>query len=642
METNSRTPFDIHEILLRYWGYGQFRPLQQEIIEYVLQGQDALALLPTGGGKSICFQVPALAKEGICIVISPLIALMKDQVENLKKRGIPAEAVYTGLSQHETELIFNAAVHGRLKFLYVSPERCKNEMFLAHLQQMNVCLLAVDEAHCVSQWGYDFRPPYLQIADLRAYLPHVPLLALTATATPDVVSDIIDKLSIRGGKVFQKSFTRSNLTYYVIHDEDKLGRIERIARKVRGSGIIYVRNRKKTADIAAWLCEKGISASFYHGGLQNAERNERQRNWIDGKTRIMVATNAFGMGIDKPDVRFVIHIDLPDTLEAYFQEAGRAGRDEKRAFALLVYHPSDKADALQNLKRSYPEMAFIRRVYEAVGNYLNVAPGTGVGATFDFEVVAFARTYRLPLAETFSALTLLEKEGYFRISDAARESSRIHITTDYRTIYRHAVEYPRLNPLIMLLLRSYGGKLFSDYVSVNEKEMAGRLNLSYGEVCKMLSELCRLALIAYEPASTRGTLTLLMERREKGPAFLQPAVYSERKQNAIRKLDAVLGYAEETTLCRNRYLLQYFGESNSKDCGSCDVCLAKKSRPVAEKRLKELLGIMRKSLQGLEVNFAGLEKIFPQESENTLKELWDYLIREEYLEAAGPLTFRLR
>lgn len=632
----------IHEILKKYWGYGEFRPLQQEIIEYVLQGWDALALLPTGGGKSICFQVPALAKEGICIVISPLIALMKDQVENLKKRGIPAEAVYTGLSQQETELIFNAAVHGRLKFLYVSPERCKNDMFLAHLQRMNVCLLAVDEAHCVSQWGYDFRPPYLQIADLRAYLPHVPLLALTATATPDVVSDIIDKLRIRGGKVFQKSFTRSNLTYYVIHDEDKLGRIERIARKVHGSGIIYVRSRKKTADIAAWLIQKGISASFYHGGLQNAERNERQKDWIDGKTRIMVATNAFGMGIDKPDVRFVIHIDLPDTLEAYFQEAGRAGRDEKRAFALLVYHPSDKVEALQNLKKSYPEMAFIRRVYEAVGNYLNVLPGTGIGSVYNFEVVEFARAYKFPLAETFSALTLLEKEGYFRISDQARESGRVHITTDYKTVYRHAVDYPRLNPVIMLLLRSYGGKLFSDYVSVNEKEMATRLNLRCEEVCKMLSELCRLELIAYEPAPVGGTLTFLMERREKGPAFLQPAIYSERKQNAIRKLDAVLGYAEETGLCRNRYLLQYFGEHNSRDCGSCDVCLEKKAKPVAEKRLKELIDVMRKSLQDSQINFAGLEKVFPQESENTLKELWAYLIKEEYLEPTGPLSFRLR
>lgn len=638
METSSS---DIHEILRHYWGYAQFRPLQQDIIEYVLQGKDALALLPTGGGKSICFQVPALAMEGVCIVISPLIALMKDQVENLKKRGITAEAVYTGLSQRETELIFEAAVNARIKFLYVSPERCRNEMFLAHLQRIKVCLIAVDEAHCVSQWGYDFRPPYLQIADLRERLPRVPLLALTATATPDVVTDIQEKLRIHPRKVFQKSFVRDNLTYYVIHDEDKMGRIERILKKVSGSGIIYVRRRKKTVDIAGRLRQKGISASYYHGGLPNDQRNERQKEWIENKTRIMVATNAFGMGIDKPDVRFVIHLDLPDTLEAYFQEAGRAGRDEKRAFALLIYHSSDKTEVLRNLATSYPDMAFIRRVYEAVGNYLEVAPGSGYGHTFDFEITEFARSYKFPLAQTFSALSFLEKDGFFRISDQARQSGRVHITTDYRTLYRHSVEYPRLGPVIQILLRSYGGRLFSDYVSINEKEMANRLNLSCKQVCQTLDALCRMDLIAYEPAPKGGTLTFLTERREKGPAFLQPAVYAERKQNAVRKLDAVLGYAEEDGLCRNRYLLQYFGEHNSKDCGTCDVCLSKKTRPVAEKRLRELIGIIKKNLHDSEIDFASLEKLFPQESENTIKELWNYLIKEEYLKPAGSVSFRL-
>ena len=390
METNSRGLSDIHEILRRYWGYDKFRPLQQDIVEHVLRGNDALALLPTGGGKSICFQVPALAMKGTCIVISPLIALMKDQVENLKRRGIAAEAVYTGLSPHETEIIFHAAGHGRLKFLYVSPERCRNKAFLACLQRMEICLLAVDEAHCVSQWGYDFRPPYLQIADLRAYLPDVPLLALTATATPEVVDDIQERLLIRPRKVFRKSFARENLTYYVIHDEDKTGRLERIIRKVGGSGIVYVRSRKRTAEIAAWLQQRDIPASFYHGGLANDQRSKRQQDWIAGRIRVMVATNAFGMGIDKPDVRFVVHLDLPDTLEAYFQEAGRAGRDEKRAFALLVYHPSDKADALRKLAKAYPDMSFIRRVYEAVGHYLEVAPGSGKGRTFDFETTDFA------------------------------------------------------------------------------------------------------------------------------------------------------------------------------------------------------------------------------------------------------------
>ena len=639
METSSS---DIHEILRRHWGYEQFRPLQQDIIEYVLQGKDALALLPTGGGKSICFQVPALAMRGVCIVISPLIALMKDQVENLKKRGIPAEAVYTGLSQQETELIFNAAVHGRIKFLYVSPERCQNQMFLAHLQRMQVCLLAVDEAHCVSQWGYDFRLPYLQIADLRAYLPGVPLLALTATATPDVVTDIQDKLRIQPRKVFQKSFVRDNLTYYVIYDEDKIGRLERIIRKVGGSGIVYVRNRRKTMDIAAMLRQRGITADFYHGGMDNARRSQCQQDWIENKTRVIVATNAFGMGIDKPDVRFVVHLDLPDTIEAYFQEAGRAGRDGKRAFALLIHHASDKTDALQNLSKTYPGMPFIRRVYEALGNYLCVAPGSGQGQTFAFETAAFAHAYNLPLAETFSALSFLEKEGFFRISDQARESGKVHITTDYKTLYRHSVDYPALEPVIQLLLRSYGGRLFSDYVPVDEKVMASRLGVPCEKVCHTLSELNRMELLSYEPAPQGGTIVFLTERREKGPLFLQPAVYAERKENATRKLDAMLGYAEETTLCRNRYLLQYFGEHDGKNCGTCDVCLAQKSRPVPEKRLQQLFEAIKPALQAKEFAFSLLEEQLPQESEATLKELWHYLMAEEYIEPAGTLTFRLR
>ncbi|MCM1042063.1 MAG: RecQ family ATP-dependent DNA helicase [Bacteroides sp.] len=642
METNRLETSDIHEILRRHWGYDEFRPLQQDIIEHVLQGKDALALLPTGGGKSICFQVPALAMRGVCIVISPLIALMKDQVENLKKRGIPAEAVYTGLSQTQTELIFNAAVHQRIKFLYVSPERCRNRMFLAHLQRMEVCLLAVDEAHCVSQWGYDFRPPYLQIAELRAYLPKVPLLALTATATPDVVADIQEKLLINPRKVFQKSFVRENLTYYVIYDEDKTGRLERIIRKVGGSGIVYVRNRRKTVDIARTLQQRGIAASFYHGGLDNGQRSQAQQAWIENKTQVMVATNAFGMGIDKPDVRFVVHIDLPDTIEAYFQEAGRAGRDGKRAFALLIHHPSDKADALQNLNRSYPEMPFIRRVYDALGNHLCVPPGSGQGQTFPFETAAFARAYNLPLAETFSALSFLEKEGFFRISDQARESGKVHIITDYKTLYRHSVDYPALEPVIQALLRAYGGRLFSDFVSIDEKAMAARLRLPYEKVCSILSELNRMELIAYEPAPQGGTITLLMERREKAPVFLQPAVYAERKENATRKLDAMLGYAEGRNLCRNRYLLQYFGEHEGKDCGGCDVCLEKKRRPVPEKKLKQLFDSVRPSLQNREFDFKFLETLLADEEENTLKELWRYLLAEELITPQGALNFRLR
>lgn len=640
METTNNP--NIHDILQKHWGYTAFRPLQQEIVEHVLNGNDALALLPTGGGKSICFQVPALAMRGVCIVISPLIALMKDQVENLKKRGIAAEAIYTGLSQQESEYFLESAVQNRLKFLYVSPERCRNKMFLAYLQRMPVCLLAVDEAHCVSQWGYDFRPPYLQIADLRTYLPNVPLLALTATATPDVVKDIQDKLQIRPHKVFQKSFSRENLTYYVVYDEDKTGRLERIIRKVGGCGIVYVRSRRRTLEIASWLQQRGISASFYHGGLENAERSKRQQDWLDNKTQVMVATNAFGMGIDKPDVRYVVHLDVPDTPEAYFQEAGRAGRDEKRAFALLVYHPSDRTDALQKNARAYPDMAFIRRVYEAVGNYLDIAPGAGQGRTYPFEITAFARTYQLPLAETFSALSFLEKEGFFRIAEQSDELSKVYITTDYTTLYRHAVDYPALEAVIQTLLRCYGGGMFSEYVMVEENDMAARMQTTHEKVCHDLAELHRLGLISYQPAIQGGSITFLTELRQHGPSFLKPAVYAERKENATRKLEAVLSYAEEQTLCRSRYLLQYFGEQDGKDCGSCDVCLAKKARPVAEKRLLQLIDLIKPRLQGEVFTFSHLEALLPDESEATLQQLWQYLLKEDHLETIDPTKFRFK
>lgn len=639
METSNS---DIHEILRRHWGYEQFRPLQQDIIEYVLQGKDALALLPTGGGKSICFQVPALAMRGVCIVISPLIALMKDQVENLKKRGIPAEAVYTGLSQQETELIFNAAVHGRIKFLYVSPERCQNQMFLAHLQRMQVCLLAVDEAHCVSQWGYDFRPPYLQIADLRAYLPGVPLLALTATATPDVVTDIQDKLRIQPRKVFQKSFVRDNLTYYVIYDEDKIGRLERIIRKVGGSGIVYVRNRRKTMDIAAMLRQRGITADFYHGGMDNARRSQCQQDWIENKTRVIVATNAFGMGIDKPDVRFVVHLDLPDTIEAYFQEAGRAGRDEKRAFAVLLYHPSDRTEAQRNLARSYPPSDFIKRVYEALGNHLGIPTGSGEGVAFPFNISEFCHSFHLPVAETFSALFFLEREGYLRLSETAHDMSKVHMKADYDTVYRYQVAHPAVEDLLKMLLRMYGGKLFSDYVPVNEQELGLRLHQNEKNIQEALRKLLQVSVLDYIPVPEGSTVTFLQARKKTGPAFLHPENYAERKENAFRKSDAMAGYATERQLCRNRYLLQYLGEDSAKDCGHCDICLARKAQPLSEKKLRLMTEKLQSEWKDATLNLHSLPAVFPEESENACHQLWQYLLAEERIVPCGALGFRWR
>ena len=629
----------IHQILKEYWGYRQFRPLQQEIIEHVLQGRDALALLPTGGGKSICFQVPSLAMRGVCLVISPLIALMKDQVENLRKRGIAAAAVYSGMSRQETELVLNGAVHGRYKFLYVSPERCRNEMFLAHLQRMQVCLLAVDESHCVSQWGYDFRPPYLQIAELRPMLPGVPLLALTATATPDVVEDIQEKLRIRPKKVFQKSFKRDNLVYYVIEDEDKMGRLGRIIRKVGGCGIVYVRSRRKTAEVAQALQQMGFSATYYHAGLDHEERSERQQAWVEDRVQVMVATNAFGMGIDKPDVRFVVHLDLPDTLEAYFQEAGRAGRDEKRAFALLVYHASDRLKAEENFAKSYPEISFIQRVYEAAGNYCQIPVGSGEGAVYPFDLRDFCHTYDFPVVETASALSFLERAGYFRFSEPASESSKLRILADYTDVYRYQVEHPEAEALLQVLLRQYGGSLYSDYVPVSEKDLARRAGLSETQATRLLVQLHQVSIVDYRPLPQGVLLSWAMERRKSGGWILPPQVYDARKANARRKLDAVIGYATESSLCRSRYLLQYFGEDRSGNCGLCDVCLSKKHPCLTESDRRRLRLEIQALLGQKAMSLKELSACIPQEQEALLKQYWEELLAEELLVSDNGMSF---
>ncbi len=627
----------IHGILKEYWGYRQFRPLQQEIIEHVLQGRDALALLPTGGGKSVCFQVPAMAMRGVCLVVSPLIALMKDQVENLGKRGIPAAAIYGGLSRQEMEWILNGAVHGRYKFLYVSPERCQNEMFLAHLRQMQVCLLAVDEAHCISQWGYDFRPPYLQIAGLRPILPGVPLLALTATATPDVVEDIQEKLQVHPRKVFRKSFGRENLVYYVIYDEDKMGRLERIVRKLKGSGIVYTRSRRRTVDVSMQLQQRGIPAACYHAGLPPAERSLRQDAWMAGKVQVMVATNAFGMGIDKPDVRFVVHLDLPDTLEAYFQEAGRAGRDGRRSFALLVYHDSDRLAARENFGKSYPSMDFIRRVYDALGNYCQVPAGCGEGAVFPFDLRHFCHEYVLPVPETASAVSFLERAGYFRLSDSVKESSRLRIIADYEVLYRYQVEHPGQEALLQALLRVHGGRLFSDYAGISEKEMARRCGQTEDQVRKQLALLHSHSIVDYRPLPA-GVLLWWGQDRLKHFPSLPGEVYAARKAAARRKLDAVIGYATEKSLCRSRYLLQYFGEEGSPDCGSCDVCIERKHPVLSMEDRGRLLAKAEPLLQAPRDMRAFMEAL-PDEPELLLRQFWNELLAEERIVSSDGCSF---
>jgi ATP-dependent DNA helicase RecQ len=572
---------NIHQILIKYWGHTAFRPLQEEIINSVLQGNDTLALLPTGGGKSICFQVPALINEGICLVISPLIALMKDQVENLKKRGIKAVAVYSGMNYNEIDLALDNCAHGDIKFLYLSPERLSSDLVRARLKKMKVNLIAVDEAHCISQWGYDFRPPYLKIAEIRDIFPKTPVLALTATATANVVIDIQKKLEFKKENVFSKSFERKNLAYAVLHEEDKFNRLLRIISKVNGSGIIYVRNRRKTRDISDFLNRNKIDSDYYHAGLDAKTRDARQNAWMAGAKRVMVATNAFGMGIDKADVRFVIHFDLPDTIEAYFQEAGRAGRDDKRSFAILMYCNSDIIDAKQNLENAYPPVDEIKNVYQCLGNYFNLAVGSGKDASFDFDITRFASMYNLKPLAVFNSLKFLEKEGYVMATDALHQPSMIHIKVDKETLYRFQVENKMYDNFFKTILRSYGGT-FSDFVKVSETEIASRTNVTKKQTTDYLANLDKLGILSYIPQKESPQIIFSNERVDTKDLYISKENYHERKRIGEEKLNAVIHYVSSNLKCRSQILLSYFGDDDPKRCGQCDVCLERNKLELSE------------------------------------------------------------
>ncbi len=601
----------IHEILKTYWGYSAFRPLQEEIIQSVMDGNDTLALLPTGGGKSICFQVPAMAMHGICIVISPLIALMKDQVEHLKKKGIPAAAIVSGMSKYETDLVLNNSTFGNMKFLYVSPERLANKTFIEHFKQMKVGLIAVDEAHCISQWGYDFRPPYLEIARVRAYHPQVPLIALTATATPEVVYDIQEKLAFqKNKKVFQKSFFRENLTYIVFHEEDKLGRMLRIIRTVKGSGIVYVRNRKQAQEIARYLVQNGISSSFYHAGLSTEDRDTRQRKWMNGTTSVMVATNAFGMGIDKPDVRFVIHLDLPDSPEAYFQEAGRGGRDEKQAYAILLYHTPDINILNSNFELSYPSLQYIRNVYRGICNFYRIPIGMGVDQRFDFDPIAICETYNFQVYPFFSALRFLEKEGMLMLPEKQEIISKIYIPVSRETLYNFQIANKRFDDFLKLLLRMYGG-LFSNFIPIHENEIARRFHYETREVEQLLEKLHEQSIIVYEKKSTHPKIIFSMPRIEAENLYINDLYYNTVKENAKKRKDAMIHYVQDNTFCRSSALLHYFGEENEIHCTKCDVCIAhrkKEHHELLKTRIRELLTTNPATIKQLVAQLAQLDE----------------------------------
>ena len=565
---------DYKSILKHYWGYDNFRGIQEDIISSIGSGRDTLGLMPTGGGKSITFQVPALANPGLCLVITPLIALMKDQVQNLRKHGIKAQAVYSGMTREEIVIALENCIFGDYKFLYISPERLGTEIFQNKLRSMKVSMITVDESHCISQWGYDFRPAYLKIADVRKLLPDVPVLALTATATPEVVKDIQVRLAFREKNVFRMSFERKNLAYIVRRTEDKSGELLHILNQVQGSAIVYTRNRKRTKEISLFLNQHDISATFYHAGLDNKTKDLRQKGWQAGTYRVMVATNAFGMGIDKPDVRLVIHIDFPDSPEAYFQEAGRAGRDGQKAYAVLLYAQSDKTILKKRISDTFPEKDYIRQVYEHINYYYQMAMGDGRGCTFAFNIDEFCQRFKHFPVRVDSALKILTRAGYLEYTDEQDNASRLIFTLRRDELYRMEEHNQDTEKLLRIILRSYTG-LFSDYAYINEETLAQRSGLSRQQVYDTLILLTKRHILHYIPGKKTPYIIYTRERQDTNRIVLNKEVYEDRKRSYEKRIQAMLEYAESNDQCRSRMLLHYFGENNEHNCGQCDVCLEK-------------------------------------------------------------------
>lgn len=582
-------------ILQRFWGYPGFRPLQEDIVDSVMAGRDTLALLPTGGGKSICFQVPAMAMDGLCLVVTPLIALMKDQVAHLVAKGIPAAAISSGMHPDEMELAYNQAAYGRLKFLYVSPERLQTSYFMEAVKKMKVCLLAVDESHCISQWGYDFRPPYLKIVDIRPYMPKAPVLALTATATAKVVDDIQVRLGFRQKNVFQSSFERKNVTYNVLHEADKYGVLRRRLETMQGGcAIVYVRNRRRTQVIADWLNAVGITATFYHAGLDVKTRDARQELWMKDKVKVMVATNAFGMGIDKPDVRLVVHVDLPDSIEAYFQEAGRAGRDLKPSEAFLLVSPADIKNLQESLSQSFPDLERIKLIYNALGNYFNIPVGAGQNVSYPFVIHDFAGRYGFSLVEVFHTLKILEREGFLMLSDSFDEPSKVRIKASRDEIYGFQVNNPQYGELIKFMLRSFPGVL-TDFVKINEEVVAKKTGKTVEKIVEQLKRLEAYQFLSYAQRNDKPQLLFLSEFVDTRHFNLSKENYHDRKKDAEERVRAVVDYVNNNEECRSVQLLRYFNELKSKPCGLCDVCLSQlKTKAVdyqnIENRLMDVVG----------------------------------------------------
>ena len=576
------------EILKQYWGYDSFRDLQEEIITSIGEGKDTLGLMPTGGGKSITFQVPALAQEGICIVITPLIALMKDQLQNLRKREIKALAIYSGMTRQEILTALENCIFGNYKFLYISPERLDTEIFRTKLRSMKVSMITVDESHCISQWGYDFRPAYLKIAEIRELLPEVPVLALTATATPEVVTDIQARLKFREGNVFRMSFERKNLAYIVRKTDNKTKEILYILQRISGSAIIYVRNRRRTKEITELLMNEGITADFYHAGLDNAVKDLRQKRWQSGEVRVMVATNAFGMGIDKPDVRIVLHLDLPDSPEAYFQEAGRAGRDGEKAYAVILYSKSDKTTLHKRVVDTFPDKEYILNVYEHLQYYYQMAMGDGFQCIREFNLEEFCRKFKYFPVPVDSALKILTQAGYLEYTDEQDNSSRILFTIRRDELYKLREMGKEAEALIQSILRSYTG-VFTDYAYISEESLAIRTGLTRQQIYNILVTLTKRRIVDYIPRKKTPYIIYTRERLELRFLHIPASVYEERKARYEARIKAMEEYVTTENICRSRMLLRYFGEKNEHNCGQCDVCLSKRATDnLSEKSYEEV------------------------------------------------------
>lgn len=629
---------DYRKILKQYWGYDNFRGIQEDIIRSIGEGRDTLGLMPTGGGKSITFQVPALAQEGLCLVITPLIALMKDQVRNLRERGIKATAIYSGMTREEIVIALENCIFGNYKFLYVSPERLDTEIFQIKLRSMHVSLITVDESHCISQWGYDFRPAYLKIADIRQLLPGVPVIALTATATPEVVSDIQQRLQFRQENVFRMSFERKNLAYVVRHTEDKESELLHILQRVDGSGIVYTRNRKKTKEISLFLNRNHITATFYHAGLNDETKDSRQKAWLKGEFRVMVATNAFGMGIDKPDVRMVIHADVPDSPEAYFQEAGRAGRDGMKAYAVLLFCARDKITLKQRVSDTFPEKSYIRKIYEDINFYYQMAMGDGRGCTFAFNIDEFCRNFKHFPVQTDSALKILTRAGYLEYTDEQDNASRIMFTITKEELYRIREQSEDTEKLLRILLRSYTG-LFTDYAYISEDNLSTRSGLSKQQIYETLLSLSRQHILHYIPAKKTPYIIYTRERQETERVYLSKEVYEDRKESYVQRINAMIEYAESENRCRSRMLLRYFGEKNEHNCGQCDVCLQQHQSGL---KSGEFEAISQQLQALLKENLLSLQEIKDkmQVPENHLMKVVSYLVSEEIIrQENGYLKF---